>query len=111
MHVVILCHHWMTEDTWAQLIVNYYKPSSAIQFNGKALLNAISNCKLLKTCMEGDGKIEKYHISLFMNVWRPSKGPWLYCVYATPLGEWPTGDNATATWHLKIGSKLLKKSN
>jgi hypothetical protein len=62
--------------------------------------------------MEGDGKIEKYHISLFMNVWRPSKGPRLHCVYATPLGERPTGDNATATWHLYICYKLLeKKSN
>jgi hypothetical protein len=56
-------YHWMMVDTWAQLIVNCYKPSSAIQFNGKAMLNAISKRK----CMEGDGKIEKYHISLFMN--------------------------------------------
>jgi hypothetical protein len=102
-------HRWMTVDTWSELIVNYYKPSSAIQFNGKTLLNAVSKCKWLKTCIEGDGKIEKYHISLFMNVWRPSKGPRLHCVYATPLGEQPTGDNAIAAWHLKICSKLLEK--
>jgi hypothetical protein len=104
-------HRWMSVDTWAELIISFYQPSASLHFDGKKLMNAINKCKWLLPCIEGGGNVSNHHVRLFMNSYRPKKGPRLHCFYAAPIGEEPKGDNATANWHFNICTELLKKKN
>jgi hypothetical protein len=101
----------MWVDTWAELIISYYQPSASLHFDGKKQMNAINKCKWLLPCIEGGGNISNHQVCLFMNSYRPKKGPQLHCFYAAPIREEPKGEITTAIWHFNTCTELLKKSN
>jgi hypothetical protein len=102
----IFQHCWMTAETWAELIARHYKLPESTCYNGQKLVNAIGRCKWLNPLIESTGVIND-NLSLFRNKHRPKGGKIMYCFYAAPKGERPTGENAHATWYLKVTKELL----
>ena len=105
-------HRWMTADTWAKLIVKYYKLSNDVAYNGKQLVRALALRKYsyLNNQIQADPQnVPKDHIGIFRFQYRPKGKPILYCFYATPKGGIPiTKENA---WYNYIsdGEDLLNK--
>jgi hypothetical protein len=45
-------YHWMTVETWAELIKSHYQIPEAAGFNDEKLKNALKHCKWLYAIIE-----------------------------------------------------------
>jgi hypothetical protein len=58
-HIVTFHHHWMTADTWAEQVNNYYMPLVYLCFNEKQLVEAIHQTKWLNKLIESTGAVNE----------------------------------------------------
>ena len=99
-------HRWMTADIWAELVNNYYMPPASLRFNGKQLVEAIRRTRWLNELIESTEAVNE-DTCLYRNKHRPKGGSLIYCFYAAPKGQKPTGENATSNWFLNLSTELL----
>jgi hypothetical protein len=96
----------MTADIWAELVNNYYMPPASLRFNGKQLVEAIRRTRWLNELIESTEAVNE-DTCLYRNKHRPKGGSLIYCFYAAPKGQKPTGENATSNWFLNLSTELL----
>ena len=92
--------YWMTPDTWAKLIDNYYKPPVEHQFDGVDLLYAVRRTKWLLNAMETSNYVDDT-LSLYRNSHRPKGKPVVWAFYASSNEDKPKGRQGK-DWHLDI---------
>jgi hypothetical protein len=92
--------YWMTPDTWAKLIDNYYKPPVEHQFDGVDLLYAVRRTKWLLNAMETSNYVDDT-LSFYRNSHRPKGKPVVWAFYASSNEDKPKGRQGK-DWHLDI---------
>jgi len=67
-------HRWMTADTWAKVIVKYYKLSNDVAYNGKQIVRALALRKYsyINKQMQADPQnVPKDQVGIFRLQYRP----------------------------------------
>jgi len=106
--------HWMTAETWCDVIAHHFKLSPEVKYNGKQLNNAISRNKVDASQIDSSSGLETSDATSGASVFRQSyrqknSSAKVYCFYAAPKGEKPIGIDSTNKWFNNIydGAELL----